>query len=181
MKEATSRRLFLQKTAMATTGLALISTNVVSAFATETPYDGYNPYSEEKTDIRTTIFGNHIKVKGIIYDSQGTAPLPNATVEVWHLSPNSQKFRHRTRITTNEQGAYQFITDQPNKESGKNRRIYFKVTSGEETRFTELVVHEHNCYITSQHWLEQQQLGNKLFPTTKKNGGTTVANFNISI
>lgn len=181
MNESTSRRLFLQKSALATTGVALLSSGVANAFSSDNPYDGYNPYADEKTDLRTTIFGKHLSVKGIIYDAQGLNPLPNATVEIWHLSPNAKNYRHRTKIKTNALGEYKFITDLPNRETGKNRKIYFKITNNQETRFTELVVHEHACHINCQHWLEQQQLGDKLIPTTTKTGNTTITNFNISI
>ncbi len=181
MKSSTSRRLFLQKSALATTGMALLSSGIANAFTSENPYHGYNPYSEEKTDLRTTIFEKHIRVKGIIYDTTGTIPLEGVTLEVWHLSPNSTKYRHRARLTTNEAGEYNFITDVPNREIGKVRKIYFKVTGDQKTLFTELVIHEHTCHITSQHWMEHQQLGEKLIPTAEQKGTTTVANFNISI
>jgi hypothetical protein len=179
MKESTSRRTFLQKTAIATSGLALISTNVVSAFASETPYDGYNPYSEEKTDLRTTLFEKHVRVKGTIYDKTGTIPLEGVTVEVWHLSPNSTKYRHRAKFKSNHNGEYNFITDFPNKAEALTARIYFKVNYKDDSYFTELAVGENSVNITSKHWEENQQLGKKLFPTSEKFLNTTTINFNL--
>ncbi|MBT8262233.1 MAG: hypothetical protein KJO05_05390 [Bacteroidia bacterium] len=179
MKESTSRRLFLRKTAMATTGLAFISSNVVSAFTSEIPYEGYNPYSEEKTDLRTTIFDKHVRVKGILYDKTGTFPMQGVTIEVWHMSPNSKKYRHRAKFKTNHNGEYSFITDFPNKEIASTARIYFKVNSDDDPYFTELAVGENCANITSKHWEENQQLGEKLFPTSEKFLNTTTINFNL--
>lgn len=179
MKKSTSRRLFLQKTAMATTGLALVSSNVFSAFASETPYDGYNPYSEEKTDLRTTIFGKHVHVQGTLYDKTGSIPIEGATVEVWHMSPNSKKYRHRAKFKTDANGTYSFITDFPNHEIASTARIYFKVNHGNGSFFTELAVGESGAYISSKHWEENQQLGKKLFPTTETFLNTTTINFNL--
>jgi len=181
MKKSTSRRLFLQKTAMATTGLALVSSHVVGAITDESPYHGYNPYSEEKTDLRTTIFDKHVRVKGIIYDKTGTVPLEGATVEVWHCSPNSSKFRHRAKFKTNHQGVYNFITDFPNRSEALTARIYFKISHNGDSYFTELAVGESSVNITSKHWEENQHLEDQLFPKSQKFLNTTTIKFNLSI
>jgi len=181
MKESTSRRLFLQKSAMATTGLALLSSGVANAFSSEIPYHGYNPYSEEKTDIRTTIFEKHVRVKGTVYDKTGTTPLPNALVEVWHLSPNSSKYRHRTKLRTDNQGRYNFITDFPNRETAQVSRIYFKLSHNGNSNYTELAVDQTGASVTSKHWEENQHLGNKIHPSSENFLQTTTINFNVSI
>ena len=183
MRNITSRRSFLQRSAIATTGLALLSSNVVNAFTDNCPYDGYNPYADTKTDLRTVTLGKHVKVKGSIYDKTGLTPIHNATLEVWHLSPNSTKFRHRGKIKTNARGEYSFITDFPNREQGKSCRIYFKVCNNNSTYFTELLLASStpSAHITSKHWEENQQLGEKVLPVTEKFLNTTTINFNISI
>ena len=181
MKESTSRRLFLQKSALATTGVALLSSGIANAFSSENPYHGYNPYSEEKTDLRTTIFEKHVRIKGTVYDKTGTTPLPNATIEVWHLSPNSTKYRHRGKLKTNDTGEYNFITDFPNKAETLTARIYFKINYKGDSYFTELAVGESCVNITSKHWEENQQLEDKLFPTSEQFLNTTTINFNVSI
>jgi len=181
MKESTSRRLFLQKSAMATTGLALLSSGVANAFTSEIPYHGYNPYSEEKTDLRTTIFEKHVRVKGTVYDKTGTTPLPNATVEVWHLSPDSSKYRHRTKLRTDHLGRYNFITDFPNRETAQVSRIFFKLSHEGDSLFTELAVDQTGACVTSKHWEENQHLGEKLQPTSESFLQTTTINFNLSI
>lgn len=180
MKEATSRRSFLQKTAWATTGIALLSSGIASAFTEENPFDGYNPYADAKTDLRTSLLGTYLEISGIILNSE-KHPLQNITVEVWHLSPNSKKYRHRAKLTTDASGRYTFKTDQPNNLKGKAPRIYFKVSNGDTTYFTELITGEHAC-ITSKHFEENNEaLGSLLMPTTTKGIFGKKIDFNISI
>ncbi|REE80355.1 hypothetical protein BX611_1997 [Lutibacter oceani] len=184
MKIHPSRRLFLRNTAIATTGVALLSSTTFANTLTSNncPFDGYNPYAEEKTDLRTSsLFGKHLHVKGEIFDTTGTHKLSNATVEVWHLSPNSTKYKHRAKLKTNTFGEYHFITDFPNKEIGKGSRIYFKVSYKSATYFTELLVNDFGAYITSKHWEENNQLNSKLFPIKNSNINNSVITFNISI
>lgn len=181
MKESTSRRLFLQKSALATTGVALLSSGIANAFTNEIPYDGYNPYSENKTDLRTTIFEKHVRVKGTVYDKTGSIPVPNAAIEVWHLSPNSTKYRHRTKLRTDHLGQYNFITDFPNREVAQVSRIYFKLSHKDNSLYTELAVDQTGASVTSKHWEENQHLGDKLHPSSENFLQTTTINFNLSI
>jgi hypothetical protein len=188
MKESTSRRHFLQKSAMATTGLALLSTGVANAFSSEIPYDGYNPYSEEKTDLRTTLFGAHLRIKGVIFDATGATPLSNVIVEVWHLSPQSNKFRHRAKLKTDEFGRYKFITDFPSKDDAladkvyfNGNKIYFKLSHSNKVQFTELFVDKQGANISGEHWQENSQLGEKLLPTTEMSLDALTINFNLSL
>ncbi|MBK5213919.1 MAG: hypothetical protein JJE55_09705 [Flavobacteriaceae bacterium] len=183
MKNTTSRRLFMRNSAFAITGLAVLTPTITGAFTTsESPYLGYNPYAETKADLRNGIFStNSVTVKGTIYEKDGATPLKNATVEVWHLSPNSTKYRHRSKLKTDEQGKYEFITDFPNKEEGKSARIYFKASNSESTSFTELALTEQGAHITGEHWAKNRNLGEKLFPKKETFLGETAITFNLSV
>lgn len=183
MKQNTSRRSFLLNSAMATTGLALLSsTHTVSAFTElSSPYNGYNPFIEEKTDLRSFLSSERIvEVAGKIYESSGKHTIANATVEVWHLSPNSSKYRHRGKTSTNEKGEYHFITEMPNREEGKLPRIYFKVTSKEQVYFTELIISSTGAHITGKHWEANKLSEKNLFPQTKQTQRKTSITFNIT-
>jgi len=184
MKNHPSRRLFLRNTAIATTGVTLISSTTFanSLISNNSPFDGYNPYAEEIADLRVSkLFGKHLQVKGTIFDSTGSFGLSNVTVEVWHLSPNSKKYRHRSKLTTNNLGEYNFITDFPYKEYGKPSSIYFKVSNSNKEYFTELLLNDFGANISGKHWSENKQLGNKLLPIKK--GGLNDSNivFNITL
>ncbi len=183
MKNSTSRRLFMRNSAFAITGLAVLTPTVTSAFTTsESPYLGYNPYAETKTDLRTGIFNSRsVTVKGTIYEKDGATPLRNATVEVWHLSPNSSKYRHRAKLKTDDEGNYQFITDFPNKEEGKSARIYFKASDSENFHFTELILNNFGAHITGEHWVKNSNLREKLFPRKETFLGETTIHFNLSV
>lgn len=71
-------------------------------------------------------------VAGKLFDASGTMPLADCSLEVWHLSPNSTKYNHRAKLRTNEAGEYSFITDRPNREKGRDYKIYFKLSQGED-------------------------------------------------
>jgi hypothetical protein len=183
MKNNTSRRLFLRNTAIATTGMAFLSSSTVLHALTneESPFKGYNPYAEEKTDLRTTILGEQLRVKGVLYEKSSMKPLENASIEVWHLSPNSTKYKHRGKLRTNEAGEYNFITDYPNHEIDKVPRVYFKVTHSGDEVFTDLVLNKTGAHISDNHWEANKHLGDKLFPTSEKNLNTSIINYNLSI
>ncbi|MDC8004524.1 hypothetical protein POV27_10735 [Aureisphaera galaxeae] len=182
MTEKTPRRAFLRMSAMATTGIALLPSATINAFnEPSSPFEGYNAYAEEKTDLRTLPFGKHVRVSGTIFNHLGTTPLANAQVEVWHMSPNSTKFRHRGKCKTDATGAYSFITDLPNNEKGRSGRIYFKVSKDGNTYFTELVVTPYFAHITSKHWKENKQLEDRVFLKRDTHFGETRINFNIAL
>lgn len=182
MKINSSRRLFLQRSMLATTGVALLTTGITQAFTTASPYEGYNPYTEEKNDLRfSSILGKHVTVKGKVYDKSGAIPISNTIIEVWHLSPNSKKYRHKAQLRTNEIGEYQFITDFPNNVEGKMPRIYFKISSKNDSYFTELAITDFGAHISDKHWVKNKVLGKKMFPTHKTLFNQTHIIFNLSI
>ncbi len=184
MDKTTPRRSFLKNTLKASTGLALISSTApFSAFATyQSPFEGYNPFAEEKTDLRRSLFGRNVLVAGKIFDEDGNNTLTNVKVEVWHLSPDSSKYKHRAKLFTNYLGEYRFITDYPNREKGKMARILFKVSNGSKATYTELLFNEHQAHITGAHWENNQGLGDeRLFPIMERTTNTTKINFNITL
>lgn len=183
MENFTSRRYFMRNSAIALTGLAVLTPTLTSAFAaSENPYEGYNPYAEATCDLRTSVFNsNTITVKGTVYNRDGITPLNNTLVEVWHLSPHSSKYRHRAKFYTDDQGEYEFITDFPNKEEGKCSRIHFKLSNSALYQYTELILTSSGGHITSKHWENNLHLGEKLFPTQTQFLNKTIFQFNLSI
>lgn len=181
MSHSTSRRLFLAKSALATTGLALLSSNTLTAFSTDTPFEGYNSFAEEKTDLRTELLGKEAKVSGKIFSKEGLLPIAGALIEVWHLSPNSKKFRHRAKFRTNQFGEYSFVTDFPEQDGNLCPRIYFKVSNNEKSTFSELLINKQGSFITSKHWEQHSQLGNRLEPEFSKAFNRLNVTFNLSL
>ncbi len=182
MDKTTSRRLFMRNSAFAFTGIAVLGPTLVSAFAPENPFMGYNPYAESKSDLRCGYYNDTaISVKGTILNEDGSSPVGDALVEVWHLSPNSSSYRHRTKLTTDGNGQYHFITDFPNREKGKCARIYFKVSKNDTTIFTELLLNSVGPQITHTHWKDHHKLGDRLMPKKEVFLDQTTIHFNISI
>ncbi len=157
----------MRNSAMAASGLAFLSsiTTLHALTSSPTPFEGYNPYAESKTDLRTsTLFGKHLSVSGKVYDPSGNIPQSNVLVEIWHLSPNSKKYRHRTKIRTDENGDYNFITDYPNNEEAKLPKVFFKLSSNNDSYFTELILTDTGANITGEHFARNKNLGKKLLP-----------------
>ena len=184
MGKTTPRRSFLSKTLMASAGLALASsTSVVRAFSgNHSPFKGYRPFAEKTTDLRKSLFGQHVEVTGQIFDAEGVKVLPNAKIEVWHLTPNSEKFEHRAVLYSDENGSYRFITDFPNREIGKYYKVYFKVSNSKTSNFTELSFNNFGAFISDKHWEKNHQLGEQLlFPTHTTFLNQSIIQFNIAL
>lgn len=185
MKETTPRRSFLLNSLKAGTGMALLSsTTVFSAFPLKEtgPFAGYNPFAETKTDLRIHPLGNYVEIKGRILDKAGKNPLADAMIEVWHLSPNSDKYRHRAKFHTDANGEYQFLTDTPGREYGKYHKIYFKISQKQRFCFTEISFNRWSAHISDKHWEANQGLDPELlFPTCETILNTQKIQFNITL
>lgn len=181
MENLYARRNFLKNVALTSTGvLFLSSTSILQAFnKKECPFEGYNPYSEEKTDLRKFLLtDNHVTIKGKIFCKSTLKELSNATIEVWHLSPNSKRYGHQAKLKVNSNGEYSFITDFPNKEIGKYAKVYFKITNDNKVTFTELSITNDNAFINNKHYQDNIQLGDYLFPTNKTISNQKIITFN---
>ncbi len=178
-----SRRSFLLKSTLATTGLALLTSSQVVANLTtnQSPYQGYNPYSEASVDLRKGILPiSGVKVEGQLFAKDGKTVIPNAKIEVWHLSPNSNKYRHNGYFFTNEEGKYSFLTDFPSIESG-SPKIFFKASKDGVETFTQLVFVSNGANIMSDHWELNQQLGEKVLPKKIENSFYEQFEFNFTL
>ena len=184
MKNMYTKRSFLKNVAFVSTGVAFLSsTSILNAFnGNDCPFDGYNPYSEEKNDLRNFFSsGNTVTVKGTIFNKSNLEELSNATIEVWHLSPNSKKYGHQAKMKVNSNGGYSFITDFPNREIGKSAKVYFKISCNNKVTFTELSMCSNFAYINNKHYTENRVLGEKMLPNNQVINGQRTIDFNIVI
>jgi len=172
-----SRRSFIAKTSMALAGTALLSSTAsfASVFSKKVPFEGYDPLMGYKNDLRTFLSGKTLEITGTLFTNENNQLLPcnEATVEVWHLSPNSKEFYHRGKFKTNDKGEYTFWTDMPHRKEGQKARIFFKATSQGKSLFTELVLDNHFAYISHSHWEYNHFLGKHLFPSLKTSSPQT--------
>jgi protocatechuate 3,4-dioxygenase beta subunit len=184
MEKNYPRRLFLGKTLLAATGLMCVPTGAIAKEleSNSAPFKGYTPYTDVKTDLRTSFLGKEVSVSGKIYDATGKSTIPNALIEVWHLSPEKKVYKHRGKMFTDDDGSYQFITDWPNREPGKQHRIYFKVSNAGKTIFTELLFSDFGANISGNHWEKNQCLTEDLrFPSYTTFLNRSSIHFNIAL
>ena len=184
MKINRTRRLFLRNAVLTAVGLATVPSKILASPSTKnpSPFKGYNPSVTHNSDLRKfPLSGKQITVKGCVYDKTGMHPVANASIEVWHLSPNSNKFNHSAKLLSNANGEYLFKTDFPNKEEGKIPRIYFKVSHGFHSYCTELLVSDFGANITGDHWEKNKQLETRLFPQKTGTINVSTVTFNLSI
>ncbi len=184
MEKNYPRRLFLGKTLLAATGLICVPTGAIAKEfdSHSAPFKGYSSFTDLKTDLRTSFLGKEVSVSGKIYDVTGKTTIPNALIEVWHLSPEKKNYKHRGKMFTDDDGNYTFITDWPNRALGKQRRIYFKVSKNNNVVYTELIFNDFDAHITDKHWEQNQQLAeNKRFPKFDTFLNKSTINFNFTI
>ncbi|MEP2936893.1 MAG: hypothetical protein ABJM06_00765 [Gilvibacter sp.] len=181
--QPSSRRKFLQKAALVTAGITVFSSSKTAAnvFNSASPYPHYNPFTSQKTDLRTPLTtAPSVKVNGILLDKVTNLPVANAKVEVWHVSPGSKKVRHRAHFYTDALGNYSFVTDMPNKTELGSPRIYFRFSSGASIEQTQLVIGAADAYIDQNHWARQNKFNPKVLPRmTKPLGKRTVSFTNV--
>ena len=183
MSTSISRRGFLGNLTLATTGIALSSTaSVVSALTEDQQVlNANNPQPNTTADMRQTLLGKQVSVKGTVFNKDGSATVPNARIEVWHLSPNSKDYGHRATFTSDANGNYKFITDVPYTTNGTISSIHFKISRRESSYVSQLWMNEHSAYIDSDHWERNQHLGELLLPKKECGYLCDEIRFNFSI
>lgn len=183
-KDAYDRRRFLSKLSFAVIGTSLLSSQWFYAFVAkdQSPFAGYYPYSKQKNDLRCAKYsGTTLKVSGTTFARNGLRTLSYVRIEVWHLSPDSKKYDHKGAFSSNASGEYTFITDMPNRIKGQLPRIFFKISHDGRVDFTELILNDHNAYISHTHWENNKALNEKLFPIYKNKLGETEIQFNVTV
>lgn len=111
---------------------------VVARPLEKSPYQGYIPVSPVKTDLRVLSAGSQLEVWGRILNLTDGRPISSAGIELWHLSPISDKRKRRAKLITDRRGSYRFITDLPGREMGKDYIVYFKISYMGQSHFTKL-------------------------------------------
>lgn len=178
-----SRRAFLRKTAIASASVALFSGSAISAVL-EDPSQGlgYNSFAPFKVDLRKSYTNiAAVKVQGVLFDKTTLMPISNAKIEVWHISPNSNKIKHRAYFYTDQQGGYTFVTDFPDHEPQLKPRIQFRLSYKGNYRFNELIFDTHQAYISHKQYKEYKALGPDFYPQLTRESGSFSIQFNQSL
>ncbi|NER15550.1 hypothetical protein GWK08_19000 [Leptobacterium flavescens] len=183
MKNRLPRRSFLRNSLAVTTAITLFPSHTADAFASEeSPFKGYNPHAAFKNDMRRGLPGSKsVSIYGKIFDRESGHPVSGVSLEVWHLSPDTGTYRHHGKLVTDERGYYRFISDFPQKEAGKNARIFFRISCKDKTSFTELLINRSGAHITAEHWKEHRALEERLFPVQRRFLNHSHIRFNLSV
>ncbi len=115
----------------------------------ECPFVGYSSLSPVKNDLRIQNNVQQLEVWGQIVGSTGDVPEGFLSLEIWHRSTDSDRFWQRARFYADENGAYQFITDLPARETGMNYHIYFKIMHRGKFHFTSLSFNNSMAWIST--------------------------------
>ena len=137
--------------------------------AEHSPYPGYSPLAPVKNDLRVSVSGADVQIHGRIFDLQDKILTNPLKIEIWHLSPNSEKYSHRAITYSDEIGRYRFITDLPNREMGHNYKIYLKISNGNQRYFTHLSFNHCTAFISTResngrlgHYVDNSKLKDSL-------------------
>jgi protocatechuate 3,4-dioxygenase beta subunit len=114
------------------------------------PFMGYSILAPVKNDLRKQTQLPEVEVSGVVRDSETGQALKHARIEVWHSSAQSLEIIYRAQLHADENGNYNFITDIPNREKGKNYCIYFKITHRQNSYFTKLLFNHSLALISSR-------------------------------
>ncbi len=126
----------------------------------KSPYDGYRNLAVISNDLRSDPIRDVLEVSGKLYASDRKVPLSDVSIEVWHLSPDSEHYNHRARFHSEDFGHYRFLTDMPGRELGKNYKIYFKISYRAETYFTTLSLNNTSVFIANRLSRNKQMIRN---------------------
>ena len=123
---------------------------VVAKEAEVSPFRGYIPLSPVKSDLRKATEQEYLIIHGRILDKTGSWPVGNASIEIWHLTQGTMEFKHRAKLYSDPSGAFEMITDLPARQRGHGFKIYFKITAGTHTYYTQLSFNHCMAWLASR-------------------------------
>lgn len=181
MKNSFSRRRFIQNVSTVTAGLAAVSAVPAFTSASKEQFNSYVPGAPFSNDLRTNNpLCPQVKVEGKIQSNRDIS-MSDVQLEVWHLSPDSKQYGHRATIKVESDGSYQFLTDYPNNETGKQPCIHFRIGHSTDSYDTKLIIGKDFAFITDDHWLRNHKTVKNLFPKKKRELNQIRIKFDLSI
>lgn len=178
------RKSFLKKSALAAFSMSVMG-HVVEASpkkwmsTCETTNDILGPFYREGAPERSNMLfegikGNEITLKGKVLGNDCTTVLENAIVEVWHCDTegnydnDSNKYLHRAKAITGQDGSYSFKTIIPGKYlNGKLYRpshIHFRVRAKDHKELVSQIYFAGDPHITEDPWASQKKAVHRVLP-----------------
>lgn len=151
----------------------------------------YRPDAPVRTDLTYEgLIGAKIRLKGSVFHSDCLIPHVGAMVEIWHCNSegeydnDSDDFKQRARIMTNEKGEYSFLTILPGKYmNGKLYRpshIHYRVTGENSRELISQIYFEGDPHIEKDPWASKDKAKLRVLPIVPEDTkGNLVINFDI--
>ncbi len=161
----------------------------------ETTNDILGPFYRPNAPVRSDLTyeglaGARIMLKGKVYKSDCKTVLPNALVEIWHCNTegeydnDSDEFRHRASLNTNQSGEYTFTTIFPGKYlNGKLYRpahIHYRVTEENSKELISQIYFKGDPHITEDPWASKSSANLRILEIIPEDiNGTFTMTFDI--
>jgi catechol 1,2-dioxygenase len=151
----------------------------------------YRPGAPKRNDLTYEgLAGTRITLRGKVFASDCTTPLPNALVEIWHCDTlgkydnETSEFRHRASLLTNPEGEYAFHTIVPGKYlNGKLYRpshIHYRVTERHSSELISQIYFQGDPHIKTDPWASDKKAEHRILPIIPKDiAGNLVVMFDI--
>lgn len=153
--------------AMTTFGSVIKGTNGRFNGDCETTNDILGPFYRPNAPIRADLTyegltGTKITLKGKVFKSDCTTAIHDALIEIWHCNTDgeydneSDEFRHRGSLKTNEKGEYSFTTILPGKylngDLYRPSHIHYRVTEKNSKELISQIYFKGDPHIVADPW-----------------------------
>lgn len=151
----------------------------------------YRPDSPVRSDMTYEgLKGNRIVLKGRVFRSDCETVIQDAMVEIWHCNTEgeydneSEEFRQRARIYTNEKGEYSFTTILPGKylngDLYRPAHIHYRVTEKSSKELISQIYFKGDPHITKDPWASQDKAKQRILEISPVDVfGNLAINFDI--
>ena len=120
------------------------------------PFKGNSVLSKVTSNLQKHSSATSLEIFGYLVDFNGD-PLSNTGIEIWHLTRPGLEYKNQALLYTNSGGYYQFITNLPNREKGKNYEVYFKVKKDQRNYYTNLIFNNVTAILSKKFMLENHR------------------------
>lgn len=151
----------------------------------------YRPNAPVRSDLTYEgLQGTRIELKGKVFKSDCVTTIKDALVEIWHCNTegeydnDSDEFRQRARLKTNEKGEYSFRTILPGKylngELYRPSHIHYRVTEKNSQELISQIYFKGDPHITEDPWASRDKAKHRILPIILEDTkGNLTINFDI--
>ncbi len=158
--------------------------------------DILGPFYRENAPFRTNLNSNNqagtlLAISGIIYGTDCTTPIHEATVDIWHADDlasydnASSDFNFRGKVKTDVNGNYLFTSIVPgqylNGSTYRPAHIHFRITADNHKELVTQLYFEGDPYIDTDPWASDEDADERIITLTTDTNGNQAGIFNIKL